>query len=234
MRPGSRADHDVHLRSGRTPSYDSVVRWLLFVTVLPGCSFVFVHGPPDNHEKLQYFDCDSGGGSLTADIAGGAWSGLTAVALASSTDESEEPPSRGVPIAFGALSAVYFASAVYGGINRSRCNRAKEELSARIASDYEQHRQRVRELEQQVQQRPAPGGCSKDVECKGDRICVATQCVDPPIRSGEASPSGTTPAPSPVPPGALNPPASHDSQDPAPPESQDSRGRFPPLAPHQP
>jgi hypothetical protein len=206
------------------------VRWLLFVTVLPGCSFIFVHGPPEKHEKLQYFDCDSGGSAMTADIAGGAWSGLTAVALASSDDESEEPPPRSVPIAFTALSAVYLASAVYGGVNRSRCNRAKEELSARIASDYEQHRQRVRELEQQVQQRPAPSGCSKDVECKGERICVATQCVAPPIPSAEASPNGTTPPPSP---GAVDPPASHDSQDLTPPLPQDSVGRFPPLPPPQ-
>ncbi len=27
---------------------------------------------------------------------------------------------------------------------------------------------------------PATVGCSKDTDCKGDRICVSAQCVDPP------------------------------------------------------
>jgi hypothetical protein len=214
-----------------THTYCPRMRWLLFVTVLPGCSFIFVHGPPEDHEKLRYFDCDSGGSAMTADIAGGTLSGLMAVTLASSTDESGEPPPRSAPITFGALSAVYLASAVYGGVNRSRCNSAKQELSARIARDYERHAQRVKELEQPLQQ-PAPSGCSKDVECKGERICVATQCVDPPIPSAETLPSGATPTPSSVAP-APDPPRSHDSQDSAPSTPRGNLGQFPLLSPSQ-
>jgi len=29
---------------------------------------------------------------------------------------------------------------------------------------------------------PAPVGCEKDNDCKGDRICVNRACVDPPVR----------------------------------------------------
>lgn len=216
------------------PAYASRMRWLLFVTVLPGCSFVFVHGPPENHEKLQYFDCDTGGAALTGDIAGAAWSGLTAAAAASGPDEDGERAPRSVPISFGVSSAVYVASAVYGGVNRSRCNRAKEALADRIHRDHEQHRQRLRELELQVQQQPTPSGCSKDVECKGTRICVQSQCVDPPIPSAEPSPTSTTPAQSPVPPGNSGSPASGGSQDPVPPEPQGNLGQFPLLPVSQP
>jgi hypothetical protein len=28
----------------------------------------------------------------------------------------------------------------------------------------------------------APTGCEKDIDCKGDRICVNRACVDPPGR----------------------------------------------------
>lgn len=221
-----------HLHSTAATGYNSAMRWLLFVMFLPGCSFAFVHGPPENHQKLQYFDCDSGGSAMTADITGAAWSGITtAAALTSDDDGSGEPPPAGVPIVFGAVTAVYLASAVYGGVNRSRCNRAKEELAARISQDYEQHRQRVKELELQVQHTPAPSGCSKDLDCKGERICVATQCVDPPVPSVDASSSDTTPAPAPLPSGSgankLQPPSV--SQDPPPPEPHGNPGSFPPA-----
>ncbi len=140
------------------------------------------------------------------------------------------------PNTVAALTAVYLASAVYGGVNRSRCNRAKEELAARIARDYEQYKDRVKELEQRVQQTPALNGCSKDLDCKGERLCVATQCVDPPIPPADACPDdkATAPHSAPSEPPAFDPPPPPDSPDPAPSNPQDNSGRFPPLAPGNP
>src|SRR5690606_14250867 len=90
---------------------------------------------------------------------------------------------------------------------------------------------RVKELEQQVQQAPAPSGCSKDIDCKGERICVAAQCVDPPLPPANASPNDTAPAPTPLQsdPEALDSLPPPHSQDPAPPTPQDTPGHFPPA-----
>ncbi len=45
---------------------------------------------------------------------------------------------------------------------------------------------------------PAPGtaGCTKDVDCKGDRVCSRGECVDPP---GPPAPTAPTPSATPTP-----------------------------------
>lgn len=41
---------------------------------------------------------------------------------------------------------------------------------------------------------PATGGCEYDTQCKGDRVCVNRQCVDPAPTPDAAAPSATAPA----------------------------------------
>jgi hypothetical protein len=109
---------------------------------------------------------------------------------------------------------------VYGSVMGSRCSDAKAELSTRIAREHEQHTQRVKELEQQLRQQAS--GCSSDAHCKNSRICIESQCVQPPVAAepmstgapappeppasvpaAPATASGTAPAP--VPPTPVGP-----------------------------
>lgn len=53
----------------------------------------------------------------------------------------------------------------------------------------------------------APVGCTKDTDCKGERICEAGQCVNPPAPAAAESPAAVSEPPStpPPPPAAPNP-----------------------------
>lgn len=47
---------------------------------------------------------------------------------------------------------------------------------------------------------PPSDGCSKDVDCKGERLCIDARCVDPPAESATSEPAtGPTALPSPAP-----------------------------------
>lgn len=61
---------------------------------------------------------------------------------------------------------------------------------------------------------PVTGGCSKDTDCKGDRICVQAQCVNPTAKPPAPAPTPETTAP-PPPPAPPAPPAA--TAEPAPP-----------------
>lgn len=53
------------------------------------------------------------------------------------------------------------------------------------------------------------GGCTKDSDCKGDRVCASGECVDLPTKVGAEQPGGQAPSPQPpaVQPPAAQPPA---------------------------
>lgn len=55
---------------------------------------------------------------------------------------------------------------------------------------------------------PPKGGCKSDMDCKGDRICSGSQCVDPPGRQVAAPQEAPAeaPGPEPVPTPAPQPP----------------------------
>jgi hypothetical protein len=102
-----------------------------------GCSFIFVDGVPSDHAKLAYFDCTSTYGLSVADgliaLTGGIGAGT---ALSQSKQEyadknngASRNAAAGVDIALAGLLA---GSAVYGVVQATRCDRAKEELKARI------------------------------------------------------------------------------------------------------
>jgi hypothetical protein len=198
------------------------MRWLPFVALLSGCSFAFVQAPPENQEKVRYFDCGSSGGAIAADVTGVLLSGATALMLATPTDSDEGAPPASAPITFGAISAIYLASAVYGVVNGTRCNRAKGQLSLRIQRDYEEHARRTEELEREVREVRASQGCSKDADCKGQRVCDAAQCVSPLLPpanpSNDAVPSG---------PSSMSPASGPERADLTPPAEQPGPGSLP-------
>ena len=131
-----------------------------------GCSFVAVSGPPPDHARREYFDCTTSHLAPAIDLGFTAVAGLVAMSeiLSDDTSDRERPLAIGIPIA---LAAVTVISALNGLDDASACTSAKLALARRLAEKREQG--------------PAPAaGCHADVECKGERICVARQCIDPP------------------------------------------------------
>jgi hypothetical protein len=102
-----------------------------------GCSFVFIDGPPTEHAKMSYFDCTSTYGlpvadglfALTGAVGAGEALGQSKQAYADKNGGASRNAAAGIDIAFAALGA---ASAVYGIVQTARCDRAKDDLKARI------------------------------------------------------------------------------------------------------
>jgi len=112
--------------------------WLLALGgVNAGCSFIFVDGVPPDHAKLEYFDCTSTYGLSVADgvIALGGGIGAATIlsqskqAYADKNNGASRNAAAGVDLALAGLLA---GSAVYGIVQATRCDRAKDELKARI------------------------------------------------------------------------------------------------------
>jgi hypothetical protein len=102
-----------------------------------GCSFIFVDGVPPDHAKLEYFDCTSTYGLSVADgviglsgaIGAGTALSQSKQAYADKNNGASRNAAAGVDLA---LTGVLAASALYGIVQATRCDRAKEELRARI------------------------------------------------------------------------------------------------------
>ncbi len=155
-----------------------VVAGLSLVSLLSGCSFMFAQRPPPDHERRVYFDCPSDDAAPTADVAAAVLTGLvTANALVDDPDSPGNDVRGDVAWIFGTTAALATASAVYGFITTSNCGWAKEQLQQRLLRA---EAERARDLEEETFSQPLITGCVKDVECKGERICVDQTCVDPP------------------------------------------------------
>ncbi len=114
---------------------------LLLAAALGGvntsCSFIFVDGPPAENAKLPYFDCTSTFGLPVADgfiglsgvIGAGQALAQSQQAYADKNGGASRNAAAGIDIA---LAGVLAASAVYGIVQTERCDRAKENLRARI------------------------------------------------------------------------------------------------------
>lgn len=137
-----------------------------------GCSFAFVHGPPPNHEQSLSFDCTT---YVVAPVLDLIWAGLNGVGAiaALSTDpaswNSSTPRGEVIGIGLGWL-VLSGASAIYGFEKTDSCRAAEAGLAARI-----------HQAPPPATFVPAPptNGCSRDIDCKGDRVCVRRECVDP-------------------------------------------------------
>jgi hypothetical protein len=119
---------------------------------LEGCSFLFTHGPPSGHEKLDYFDCDA---DVAGPVADGTWALIDGVFLAAfvSANNDANPIDRvgAAPVAVAAaLGAVHVASAVYGVVKITKCADAREHLRQRIAQSAVEKQQIIDELQRQL------------------------------------------------------------------------------------
>ena len=111
------------------------VRLLLCMSLLTaasGCSFLFVHGPPANHEQLEYIPCTESDAGPVLDIVWGGLNVLGAIVIASSPDEYENPDAAVASgIAWGVVSAV---AAPTGFKKVAACKNARQALAQRQAA----------------------------------------------------------------------------------------------------
>ena len=102
-----------------------------------GCSFIFVDSAPPDHAKLQYFDCTSTYGLSVADgviaLGGGIGAGMVLSQSKQEYADKNNGASRNAAAGVDlALTGLLAASAVYGIVQATGCDRAKEQLKARI------------------------------------------------------------------------------------------------------
>jgi hypothetical protein len=102
-----------------------------------GCSFVFGEGPPPDHARLAYFDCVSTYGLPVADALFATSGVLGAADAFSKTKQQYANANNGdsrntVGGTDIAVAAIYAASTIYGVVQATRCQQAKEALEARI------------------------------------------------------------------------------------------------------
>jgi hypothetical protein len=102
----------------------------------PGCSFLFVDGPPAGHERLPYFDCST---SVAWPVVDTIFSGLFVSTLIEATSRSDayystSTYSRQEDITYSAIFlGLYGASALVGYARSSDCRAAKAEAARRPA-----------------------------------------------------------------------------------------------------
>jgi len=102
-----------------------------------GCSFTFTETVPPDHAKLPYFDCTSTYGLAVADGFVGLSGAIGAGEALSQSKQDYANKNNGASRNAAAglditLAAVSLASGVYGAVQATRCDHAKEELKARI------------------------------------------------------------------------------------------------------
>jgi hypothetical protein len=134
---------------------------LACVLWLQGCSLLFVHGPPEGHEKLRYFDCPSNAAAPATGGFFGATYGLGAVVLAASHDQNK---GTGVAIA-GSLGAAFLASMAYGIVNTSACSDAKERLRQRLSDTDLATSRKLAELQQKLERQVSENSSSSPAPC---------------------------------------------------------------------
>jgi len=170
--------------------------WGFLLIFANGCSFIFMHGAPEQHEKLADFDCVSGEAAPAADVTGAVVAGIYTAAVGAATagsDDDEEYLFLTIP--FAALTVLEVVAAVHGFSNARECEHAKYQLATRRL---ERDKARTAELQQlQLQFQAAQAGCAKDTDCKDARICVAGSCSDPPASTVVPTPAAPTASPAP-------------------------------------
>src|SRR5437763_6160423 len=164
---------------------------VLGILSLCGCSWIFVERAPANHQQMVAFDCTS---SVAAPVLDGVWAGLNlagALAAAGANEHNWSGPydtTTTVIVGVG-WAIVSGASAAYGFAQTNACRQAKDELYARLSSQ-----QPRRSASAALPLEPIGGGCDKDTDCKGERICERHQCVFPGSAASE-SPAATSALP---------------------------------------
>jgi len=179
-----------------------------------GCSWIFMKKPPESVAVPQVaIECTSSRVAPGFDVAGTVYFVANAIALLArrectgfNSDCVEKPAKIGGSIVSAALAITYAAAAHSGFESASRCEQVKD-LNARCLGGSEAD---CRALNASWVPPPAGpdwppespygSGCSKDTDCKGDRICVAAVCVDPTEREKAPPPAPKAAPPDPGPP----------------------------------
>src|SRR5512132_2406578 len=115
----------------RQRAYSTMMRWVALVMVmsLSGCSFLFVKGPPPNHEQLPYFACtESRAGPVLDTLFTLLQSANLRLAASSSDHEWKDRFGGSAPIERGnavplyvALTALGVGGMYYGFKNTGEC-----------------------------------------------------------------------------------------------------------------
>lgn len=144
------------------------------VLILQGCSFLFVHGPPEKHENLRYFDCTSSYAGPVADTGWALTDGVFFAALASAHGDLEEDGSgeknyTGEMVFLGVLGVIHIASAIYGVGNAGQCRDAKQHLQQQLHDREIETERKIKKIQKELdkirgQVPEASGGRKKAVE----------------------------------------------------------------------
>ncbi|HSR95688.1 MAG TPA: hypothetical protein VLM79_01405 [Kofleriaceae bacterium] len=121
-------------------------RIVLALVLLSGCSFVFVSGPPANHEQLPYVSCTESRVAPVLDTIFTVLQSLNVIYAASVSDDrwaenydGDPPIARSTAIPLYAVGALLGAGAAYYGYSRTAaCRDAKELALARAQRNYGQ------------------------------------------------------------------------------------------------
>lgn len=112
---------------------------LVVTQLCSACSFVFVKGPPPNHEQLPYFECTT---SRTVPILDAVWTGLQAINLlaAATIDSAEFKDKYGLDRTlamslYGGFAALGAAGLYYGWTRTSKCREAKQAWTMRLGNE---------------------------------------------------------------------------------------------------
>lgn len=172
---------------------------LAAVSILDACSFATVSGPPVGHEQMRYFDCTDDNGAALGDIGGTAFTGIMTIAMADIRDDPGNNGSTTPLVIFGALTALYASSAIYGFVTADSCRSAEAAMSARLHESDRATQQRINDLERQLTAASAAPGCTADDECRADRVCEQGRCVSVPVPPAAPEAIIVVPEPSPEP-----------------------------------
>src|ERR1700759_730290 len=84
------------------------------LTAQPGCSFLFVNGPPDNHAKLPTWDCSDSNAWPVVDVI---WAALNGIGAASASGGDQTTNAQGDMVSSSTVVAVGVAWLVVSGVS---------------------------------------------------------------------------------------------------------------------
>lgn len=138
----------------RLPAMGLAVFW---AASTGGCGFILVHGPPEGHERMEYFSCTESDAGPILDLAAAGLNVLGAVLCAADPEAYEDSYyDSGACIALSLGWAVASGASAAVGFNKTKkCRAAKQQLAERQAQQRLQGREQPpQEVVQAVVVRP--------------------------------------------------------------------------------
>lgn len=121
-------------------------RIVLVLALVSGCSFVFVSGPPPQHEQLPYFSCTESRVAPVLDTIFAVLQGANFILATSSSDEQwadnfngDPPISRSASIPLYAVATLLAVGGAYYGYTRTaECRDARAQAMGRTNRNFGQ------------------------------------------------------------------------------------------------